>query len=117
MTRKSIFMILAGFILMSGCTSYSGVGIADNGKPYYFDDKCVKYRWSQNRDDIQWLDSNGIVTGYRQPIPWEQYQQYLLLQQQRELEMYKLNLLNQSLNRTVNTNCFTTGGFTHCSTY
>ena len=62
-------------------------------------------------------DSNGIVTGYRQPIPWEQYQQYLLLQQQRELEMYKLNLLNQSLNRTVNTNCFTTGGFTHCSTY
>ena len=43
MTRKSIFMILAGFILMSGCTSYSGVGIADNGKPYYFDDKCVKY--------------------------------------------------------------------------
>lgn len=71
MTRKSIFMILAGFILMSGCTSYSGVGIADNGKPYYFDDKCVKYRWSQNRDDIQCLDSNGIVTGYRQPIPWE----------------------------------------------
>lgn len=117
MTRKSIFMILAGFILMSGCTSYSGVGIADNGKPYYFDDKCVKYRWWQNRDDIQCLDSNGIVTGYRQPIPWEQYQQYLLLQQQRELEMYKLNLLNQSLNRTVNTNCFTTGGFTHCSTY
>ncbi len=110
-------MILAGFVLLSGCTSYSGVNIAANGKPYYFDDKCVKYRWWQNRDDIQCFDSNGIETGYRSSVPWEQYQQLRLLQQQRELEMYKLNMLNQSLNQTVNTNCFTTGGFTHCSTY